>query len=197
MLLGPAGFNFESYIGQVFSKFGYRMDSIRSTVSGRCIAHEIDIVMTLLNNNTKIMVECKYHNFAGAYTGLKESLYTHARFLDIREGGAENFDGEMIVTNTHVSKDALRYAGCIGQQVFAWNYPADRGLERMIEESGLYPITILKLNPFELQSFARAGIIVARDLLEGESIDQISSKTGIKTLRLVELRDLAKRIIFR
>jgi|SRR5581483_7193496 len=76
MLLGPAGFIFESYIGQVFAKCGYRIDSVRSIVAGRCITHEIDLEVTLVGNAAKIMVECKYHNFAGAYTGLKESMYT-------------------------------------------------------------------------------------------------------------------------
>jgi len=107
------------------------------------------------------------------------------------------FDSELLISNTRVSKDALKYAGCVGQEILAWNHPSGRGLERMIEEAGLYPITILKLNPAELQSFARLGIMMARDLVEGKSLEQISSETGIRTQRLMELQDLAKRIIFR
>jgi AF1548-like protein len=196
MLLGPAGFNFERYIGRLLSECGYRVDSIRSTVIGRCISHEIDLEIYSLNYATKIMVECKYHNFAGAYTGLKEALYTHARFLDIRENEAKRFDGEMLVSNTRISKEALRYAACVGQEALTWNHPPNRGIERLIEETRLYPITILKLNTTELQSFAKIGIMVARTLAEGRS-EEISRKTGIRIERVMELQELARRIVFR
>ena len=196
MLLGPAGFNFERYIGRLLSECGYRVDAIRSTVIGRCISHEIDLEVYSLKNATKIMVECKYHNFAGAYTGLKEALYTHARFLDIRENEARRFDGEMLVSNTRISKEALKYAACVGQEALTWNYPPNRGIERLIEETRLYPITILKLNSTELRSFAKIDIMMARSLAEARS-EEISRRTGIRIERVMELKDLARRIVLR
>ena len=42
------------------------------------------------------MIECKYHSSHGVYTGLKEALYTHARFLDLHP----KFEGEIIFCNT-------------------------------------------------------------------------------------------------
>lgn len=62
--------------------------------------------------------------------GLKESLYTHARFLDL----FDKFDGEMLVCNTKVSSDVITYSKCVGQQVLSWKHPTEKGLERMIEE---------------------------------------------------------------
>jgi hypothetical protein len=197
MLLGPAGFNFERYIGRLLSECGYRVDSIRSTVMGRCISHEIDLEVYSLKHATKIMVECKYHNFVGAYTGLKEALYMHARFLDIAENEPERFDKEMLVSNTRISKEALKYAACVGQEALTWNYPPNRGIERLIEETRLYPITILKLNAMELQSFAKIGIMVARTLIEGIKPEEISEKTGIQMERIIELQELARRIVSR
>jgi len=162
---------------------------------GRCITHEIDLEVYSVEKSIKIMVECKYHNFAGAYTGLKESLYTHARFIDIRENDEGKFDKEMLVSNTRISKEALRYAACIGQGALSWNYPPHNGIEKLIERTGLYPITILKLNATELQSFARFGIISARALVEGSKPEEVSAKTGIRIERVLELQDLARRIV--
>ena len=193
MLLGPTGFNFESYVAQVLASNGYNVLSIRSKVKGRCVEHEIDLVITS-NDGTKIMVECKYHNSAGTFTGLKESMYTHARFLDITEEKPDLFGKEMLVSNTRVSQDALKYALCVGQEVLSWRYPPAGGLERLIEQKGLYPITILKLSSPELASFAKIGLMVAGHLLEA-SPSEISSKTGISTGRISRLQDLTKRIL--
>ena len=192
MLLGPAGFNFESYMAQVLASNGYKVLSIRSKVKGRCVEHEIDLAIAS-KDGTQIMVECKYHNSVGTFTGLKESMYTHARFLDIAEE-TDLFGKEMLVSNTRVSQDALKYALCVVQQVLSWRYPPAGGLERLIEQKGLYPITILKLSSPELASFAKIGLMVARHLLEANP-SEISSKTGISAGRISRLQDLTRRIL--
>ncbi|HKZ61318.1 MAG TPA: ATP cone domain-containing protein [Nitrososphaera sp.] len=192
MLLGPAGFNFETYVAQVLAANGYEILSIRSKVKGRCVGHEIDLAIA--KDGSKIMIECKYHNFAGTFTGLKESMYTHARFLDIAEGKTELFEKEMLVSNTRVSQDALEYALCVGQEVLSWRFPSAAGLERLIEQKGLYPITILKLSSTELKSFAKIGFMIARHLLEASASD-ISSRTGISAERISRLQSLTRRIL--
>jgi hypothetical protein len=192
MLLGPAGFNFESYVAQVLASNGYEVLSIRSKVNGKCVAHEIDVAIA--KGGVRVMVECKYHNSAGTLTGLKESMYTHARFLDITEGKTDQFAKEMLVSNTKVSHDALQYALCVGQQVLSWRYPPEDGLERLIEQKGLYPITILKLSSPELASLAKIGFVIARQLLQ-DTPSAISSKTGISSGRISRLQDLTRRII--
>ena len=95
MLLGPAGFNFESYMAAVLAANGYEIISIRSKVRGKCVEHEIDLSI-LSKNGDKAMVECKYHNSLGIFTGLKESMYTHARFLDITEKGPQSVSGRNV-----------------------------------------------------------------------------------------------------
>src|SRR3989344_1416765 len=92
MLLGPAGFRFQTYVGQILSKYDYDIKAIGSIFDGKCVKHEIDIVANSKPSNKRFMIECKYHNRRGSYTGLKESLYTHARFMDL----IHLFDSEMI-----------------------------------------------------------------------------------------------------
>jgi hypothetical protein len=81
MLLGPAGFNFESYVGEVLARNGFDVVSIRSKVKGRCVEHEVDLIAT--DGGNTVMVECKFHNYSGTFTGLKQAMYTHDRFIDI------------------------------------------------------------------------------------------------------------------
>lgn len=100
----------------------------------------------------------------------------------------------MLVSNTRVSKETLEYALCVGQDVLSWRYPPVSGLERLIEQKGLYPITILKLSSRELTSFVKIGMIVARHLLDINS-KEISSKTGISAERILRLQDLTRRIL--
>ena len=119
MLMGPSGFNFESYIAQILEGHGYKIESIRTKLKGRCVEHEIDLIAVSPAEARRIMVECKYHNFSGAYTGLKDALYTHARFLDLNGGDKRQFDNEMLVSNTKISQDALQYAKCVEQHVLS------------------------------------------------------------------------------
>ena len=192
MQLGPSGFPFERYVSRILESHGYQIESIRALANGQCIKHEIDIVAYMPESKKKCLVECKYHNFPGIFTGLKESLYTHARFIDL----VKIFDGEILVCNTKISKEAITYATCIGQQVISWRYPQNTGLEKMIQEKGLYPLTILPLNKQELMAFSSGDIMVAKDL-DLEDPVKLTSKTGIPLERIKKLQDLARQIITR
>jgi hypothetical protein len=189
MKLGPAGFLFENYISRIFEEYGYRIEGMRKTVQGRCVKHELDIVVYRLDSK-KSFVECKYHNYPGVFTGLKESLYTHARFLDLKDV----FDGEMLVCNTRVSKEVIIYTTCTGQEVVSWRYPPNKSLETMIQDKGLYPLTILPLTKNELLAISRNSIMVAKDLL---SIDKhhLSAKTGISVERINKIQEITTQVI--
>ena len=189
MQLGPSGFFFENYVSRILKEYGYQIQGIRKLEDGKCVKHELDIIIYFPESKKKLFVECKYHNSPGIFTGLKESLYTHARFLDL----SDKFNGEILVSNTKVSKEVITYATCIGQEVISWRYPPNKSLEKMIQDKGLYPLTILPLTKNELFSISRNNIMVARDLL---SIDpnQLSSKTGIQLDRIKKMRDLTTQI---
>lgn len=190
MKMGPAGYGFENYVGEILQYYGHSIISTRAIEQGKCVRHEIDLVTKIVSSGKKYIIECKYHNISGIYTGLKESLYTHARFLDLDN----KYDHEMLVCNTKLSVDAITYAKCIGQQVISWRYPPNKGLENMIEENGLYPITILGLNRYELESLSRNNMMLIKDLVKSD-LNITSNKTGISRQRLQKLQDLAMQIL--
>lgn len=192
MLMGPAGFAFEIYVGKILENYGYHVESTRSQVNGKCVKHEIDLIVDSNLTSERYMVECKYHNFPGIYTGIKESLYTHARFLDL----SEVFDNEMLVCNTKVSDDVITYAKCVGQKLLCWRYPDKKGLENMIEEKGLYPITILGLSAKELLSLSQYKIMLAKDLLTID-VNQLARKIDMSYTRLHRLQNLVQNILYR
>ena len=187
MRMGPAGFAFENYVAAILEYYDFQVRGIRSKIRGECVTHEIDLIG--MKGNKKFLIECKYHSKHGIYTGLKESMYTHARFLDMKP----KFSGEMIFCNTKVSGNAKKYAKCVGQEIVSWRYPASNSLEKMIERHNLYPITILNLSQKELQIFSESNIMIAQDLLRYDS-HQISKMTGISQKRIYNLQKLVEQI---
>jgi hypothetical protein len=197
MKLGPSGFPFEDYIGAILSWMGYEV-SVRNVAHGRCVRHEIDLIAVAKGRAT--MVECKYHNYKGVFTGLKEAMYTYARLLDIREGYAVDHVGAkiekaMLVTNTKFSEDAIAFAGCRDIELLGWHHPERNGLERIIDNGRLYPITILHgLDSVETSALAKCGLILVRDLLRFD-LGDISEKTGIPGQRLRRLSSQARELL--
>lgn len=190
MLMGPAGFPFEIYVGEILGHYGFSIKSTRTQVKGKCVKHEVDIIAYSNPTGKRYLVECKYHNSPGIYTGLKEALYTHARFLDL----GELFNKEMLVCNTKVSDDVITYSKCIGQELLCWRYPHDKGLEKMIEDKGLYPITILGLSSKELLVLSQFKVMLAKDLLATD-MNKLSRETNISYTRLQRLQNLVRRIL--
>ena len=87
------------------------------------------------------MVEAKYHNTPGIHTDVHVSLYTKARFDDLKE--KYQLDRPWLFTNTKITPDALAYALCVGMGVTSWSYPQNESLRNLIERNKLYPITLL------------------------------------------------------
>ena len=188
MRLGPSGYMFENFVSEILKYSEFQIKNIRTKVKGMCANHEIDIIA--LHENKKFLIECKYHAHHGKYVGLKESLYTHARFIDTKPF----FDAEGIVCNTKVSGEAKKYSKCIGQELVSWRYPPQNSLEQQIERNNLYPITILNLNKNELNSLSKNNIILAKDLLDYSEYN-LSQKTGIKIKRIQNFQKLIRQII--
>ncbi len=193
MRLGPAGFPFETYLGEILREHGHSIQ-LRQIIRGECTEHEIDIVL-----DGNILVECKYHNTGGIYTGLKSAMYTYARFLDLQGGICENkskkFKGVWLATNTKFSSKAIEYAECRGITLVGWRYPIENSLEQMIESKGLYPITILQnIDAISKDRFSNAGIMLIKDLTELNPVE-IKAKIGIPTSKLSGIIREAREII--
>ena len=202
MNLGPEGFAFETFFSKILNNLGYNT-VLRKLIKGLCVTHEIDIIAEKYEGNQikRIMVECKYHNLTGIYTGLKEALYTYARFLDLKDGWikglCEKFDEAWLVTNTKFSEEAKEYAKCKGMKIIGWNYPLNQGLETLIENNKkLYPITILmNIKKIDLKKFSSANLIVINDILE-KSCEKIVEETGISLDEALEIKREAEKIIY-
>jgi len=170
MDLGPTGFPFEDYISELLKSQGFTTE-VRQILSGRCVSHEIDIVA--IKDSIKTMVECKFHNRPGTVSNIHVSLYTKARFDDIKE--KHNFSNAWLVTNTKISSDAISYAQCNSMKVLSWSYPEGESLRELIEKSNLHPITSLQSLSFkQKQKLLEQGIVLCKTLCQNQSlIDQI------------------------
>ena len=167
--LGPTGFPFEKYIGEIFKAEGYNV-SFNLHLSGKCaVLHEIDFIAS--NQNKVYIGECKFHKNPGERVDLKVALMNYARFLDLKEGKyCQQFSGfqfsPLIVTNAKFTNQVIKYSQCVGQELLGWKYPRGRGLEKIIEDHKLYPITILpSFRKSFVEVFSSKKIMLVKDLL--------------------------------
>jgi hypothetical protein len=166
MQLGPTGYPFEDFISEVLKMEGYRTE-VGSMLSGKCVQHEIDILAE--KDGKKIMVETKFHNDVGIKTDLHVSLYTKARFDDVKDG--YGLDEAWLVTNTKVSIDAVAFAQCAGMKVLSWSYPENGSLRDLVEKWKLHPITALStLTQAQKQTLMNNCIVLCKTIHENSSI---------------------------
>ncbi|MDD2696954.1 MAG: hypothetical protein PHE52_02245 [Candidatus Pacebacteria bacterium] len=185
--LGPAGFTFEKYVGEIFSRNGYQV-RLNQHLFGFCnCQYEIDF---LARKNDLIYVgECKYHNLPGERIDLRIALANHARFLDISKSPFFRSKKlkSILVTNTKFTSEAMKYSECVGVDMLGWKHPKKRGLEYLIEKQNLYPITILpSFKGYLTEIFAQKRKMLVLDLLES-SAEKLSRKLGVKEKEIEKL----------
>lgn len=189
MSLGPTGFTFELYIEKLLTFEKYQV-SLPDILTGACVTHEVDLVIK--KDSLCWMGECKFHNRLGLYSGIKDALYTYARFLDLVEGHLNGlnpieFNFPWLICNTQFSADVITYASHKRMRLLAWKYPEDSGLREIIEKNKFYPITALRQWPLEARDKAlRAGLITCKDLIATDK-DKISYLTGLNRSKVEAL----------
>ena len=169
--LGPTGFPFEKYIGEIFSRQGFKV-KLNQNVPGRCLRYEIDFLAR--KDNLLYIGECKYRNSPEGIVHSDIALSSQARFLDIKSGNILTRNGydslqlkSILVTNNRFSKDAIKFSRCAGNELLGWKYPKNEGLEYLIDRQNLYPITTLPSLGRELASvFVARGMMLAEDVLK-------------------------------
>jgi len=183
MDLGPTGYPFEDYISEILKLEGYQIQ-IRQVLNGKCISHEIDIIAG--KNNTRSMIECKFHNMPGTKSQVHVSLYTKARFDDVKE--KNNLTEAWLITNTKITQDALNYAICANMKVVSWDYPEKGSFRDLIEKHKLYPITTLTtLSQNQKQQLAENHVVLAKDVCKNpSSLDILGLPKDKKTSILSE-----------
>ncbi len=192
--LGPSGFPFEKYIGGIFSAAGFKV-SLNQKIYGRWAEHETDFLAK--KDSLFYIGECKFRIRPGEKVDLKVSLAVYARFLDLKEGDyLKKFQEDqlkpILVTNAKFSSQVARYSEGVGIDLLGWNYPKDKGLETIIEDKGLYPITVLpSLNGYLMDIFASQQMMLVQDILRLD-IEKFSQKIKIKKDKILSLINEAK-----
>lgn len=174
MELGPSGYPFEHFIGELLRNQGYKTQ-VGVVVDGQCVSHEIDVIAE--NEHNHFMVECKFHSSPGKKSNVIVPMYINSRFRDII-ATMENLPGfktklhqSWVVTNTRFTTDAIDYGKCSGMNLISWDYPADANLRNRIDRSGLHPVTSLStLKKTEKQKILALDIVTCRNLIEHRNL---------------------------
>ena len=170
MEMGPSGYPFERLVGAVIETKGFQT-KVSQIVKGQCVSHELDVVAR--NQHEQFMVECKYFNSQGKNCNVQVPLYIHSRFNDVKKTWEKDpankglrFSG-WVVTNTRFTDDAIDYGKCAGLTMVSWDYPKGKGLKDMVEESGLFPITVLTtLTRKQKEILLEKEVVLCRQLIE-------------------------------
>ena len=183
-MLGPAGFIFEQYAEIILKTLGYETKR-NQMIAGQCVTHEVDV--TAEKDGECFLIEAKYHNSFGTKVATDVVMYADARREDIRKAGRSC--GMWVFTNTKFTGNAIKYGKCRDLRLTGWRYPHEGGLEALIVEHALYPITVLpSVDRFAREQFARHNMLLAQDVAPytgKELLAQfgISEKRGAKIVR--------------
>jgi len=195
MQLGPTGYPFEHFVGQVLAHQGFDI-KVGQVLQGKCVTHEIDVVAT--HNNTQYLVECKFYNSHGKFASVQVPLYVRSRVDDIisfREKLPEYKETRFfgwVVTNTRFTDDALMYGRCAGLHMLSWDLPKEKSLKDMVEQTGLFPITVLTdLNAKQKEQLLNKEIVLCRQLFQTqELLNEIGVATNKRKRILEEMEGL-------
>jgi Holliday junction resolvase-like predicted endonuclease len=196
MELGPTGYPFEQFVGEILKRQGYEVQT-GQVIQGRCITHEVDVVAS--KDHHQYMIECKFYNHQGKVCNVRVPLYIDSRFRDIEavwekqeSNNGRRFQG-WVVTNTRFTTDAIDYGQCAGLHLVSWDYPRQRSLKEMIEQSGLFPITaITNLTKKQKEQLLEQNIVLCRQLIDNP---QALEEMGISRRKTENIIKEAKGII--
>lgn len=189
--LGPTGFIFERYIGEIFSRLGFEIKYNQNVSAFCCHHYEIDLVAK--KDKFIYIIECKYRGSIAGKVHCDVALANYARFLDIKKGEFLNgFKGmklkSLIITNARFTDKAVDYSECVGVELLGWKHPRNKGLESLIEDYHFYPITILpSLSRSLADIFVKKNIILTCDILRID-IKKFARKAKISSHQFERLK---------
>ncbi|QSH39571.1 restriction endonuclease [Candidatus Kaiserbacteria bacterium] len=172
--LGPSGFPFEQFVAAIFESMGYTDVQTGVAAQGKCAPHEVDVMAE--HQGKRIAAEVKFHNSLGIKTDLKVALYVKARFDDLTNKGRAVDEG-WLITNTRFTRNAARFGNCSNMHLLGWDYPRGRGLEVLIDQAGVHPITALtSINQTEKRALLDDNIVLCRQM---PNTDEDMARYGI------------------
>jgi len=188
--LGPSGFPFEQFLAEVLRAHGWKTRT-GVALTGRCAPHEVDVVAE--KGGKRVGIEAKFHNDAGGKTDIKDALYVHARYEDLKNTpeASSRVDEGWLITNTRFTRNAIRYAQCSNLTLIGWDYPHGRNLYSLIEEARVHPLTCLTtLSGSEKNRFLDKRIVLCKSI----STRHILEEYGVKPARIPQVLDEAKQL---
>jgi hypothetical protein len=188
MELGPTGYPFEIFVGEVFRQLGFQVE-VGQVLQGRCVTHEVDVIAT--RETEQHFIECKYYQSTGKNANVQVPMYIRSRVDDLIRFRKDlpayagfSFHGA-VVTNTRFTTDAISFGECTGLQMLSWDYPAGKGLKEVVDEKRIFPITVLtKLTRTEKQQLLDQGVVLCSQLA-GQP--ELLSRLGVDERRLQKL----------
>ena len=188
--LGPSGFPFEQFLAEILRAHGW---STRTGVAliGRCAPHEVDVLAE--KGGKRVGIEAKFHNDQGGKTDIKDALYVHARYEDLRTtpDASSRVDEGWLVTNTRFTQNAIRYARCSNLTLLGWDYPRAHNLLSMIEEARVHPLTCLTtLSDGEKKRLLDNRIVLCKNIQTRHLLEEY----GVKPDRIGAVLDEARRL---
>lgn len=188
--LGPSGFPFEQFFGEVLKAHGW---TVRTDVMlmGRCAPHEVDVLAE--KDGRRVGIEAKFHNEPGGKTDIKDALYVHARYEDLKKAptASSRVDEGWLITNTEFTSNAIRYARCSNLTILGWDYPRTRGLAAMIEEAKVHPLTCLTtLSEGEKRRLLESKLVLCRSV----QTEHVLREHGVAPGKIPQVLDEAKRL---
>jgi hypothetical protein len=195
MELGPSGFPFEKFVGEIFKNLGYAVQ-VGKILKGKCVTHEIDVIAE--KENEIVLMECKYRNQPGINVDVKTPLYINSRFEDVLANGLlKNTDSKFagwITTNAKFTIDAIDYGRCKGLSLLSWDYPHNKALKDLIDNSGIFPLTCLTtLTKQEKQWLLAKDHVLVKDIFNNRSL---LLKAGVKETRLKYVYEEGLKLCF-
>lgn len=194
--LGPTGYPFEQFVGEIFKHKGYRVE-VGQVLEGRCITHEMDVIAT--NTNEQVLVECKYSKDQGKQVSIQVPLYVHSRIDDIVQKRKDlpeylgfSFTG-CVTTNTRFTDDSMAYSRCVGLKLLGWDFPAGNGLKELMERYRVFPVTVLEnLIKKQKSRLLELGVVTCRQLRDKP---EVLDEFGLSSRKTRQLKEELEQIL--
>lgn len=208
MELGPTGYPFEHFVGQIFKAIGYEV-KVAQILQGHCVTHEVDVIASM--GKSQMFIECKYYITTAKNANVQVPLYIRSRVDDIirvRKDKPEFFGYTFsggVVTNTRFTGDATTYGECSGLKLLSWDYPVGNGLKEIIDRKKIFPITVLtRLAILDKKKLMTQGIVTCKQILETPSVLDSLLMDAVKKQRVIEeitdlcgpVNPVARQVVF-
>ena len=158
--------SFERYTKAVLEAHGWKCQWNQIT-PGRAVEHQVDVIAQ--RGDETWLIECKRHFNPHRWCGLDVMLQVQARLEDLRDGSFDQknkykWTGAWIFTNTKFSEHAKNYATAKAERMTGWR-SGEFGIERLVEEKKVWPVTMLKLDLMTKAKLLSSHITTVQDVL--------------------------------